>query len=98
MKDGFVYILTNKPGGIPYIGVTTDLAARIMQHRLGKVSSFTKKYNCHRLVWFEWFDDLNDAQLVERRMKKWNREWKMKRIETRNPAWNDLTHTIPHII
>lgn len=98
MKGGFVYILTNKPGGVLYIGATSDLATRVEQHRFGKVSSFTKKYNCHRLVWFEWFDDLNDAQVFERRMKKWNREWKVKRIEERNPAWDDLADAIPHII
>lgn len=98
MKGGFVYILTNKPGGVLYIGVTTDLATRIKQHRFGKVSSFARKYNCHQLVWFEWFDDLNNAQVFERRMKKWNREWKVKRIEERNPAWNDLADAIPHVI
>ncbi|MEM9032830.1 MAG: GIY-YIG nuclease family protein [Pseudomonadota bacterium] len=96
MKGGFVYILTNKPNGVLYIGVSSDLAIRIEQHRLGKVSSFTRKYNCHRLVWFEWFEDLNDAQLHERRMKKWNRQWKVKRIEERNPAWDDLSATISH--
>ncbi|KPQ31725.1 MAG: putative endonuclease containing a URI domain [Porphyrobacter sp. HL-46] len=98
MKGGFVYILTNKPGGVLYIGVTANLATRIEQHCLGKVSSFTKTYNCHRLVWFEWFDDLHDAQMFERRMKKWNREWKVKRIEQRNPAWDDLGQSLPHIV
>ena len=96
MKGGFVYILTNRKDGVLYIGVTSDLATRIEQHRDGEVSSFTRKYNCHRLVWFEWFEDLNDAQRAEKRMKKWNREWKVKRIETRNPAWDDLSMAIPH--
>lgn len=95
-KGGFVYILTNRKDGVLYIGVTTDLSSRVEQHKLGKVSSFTKKYNCHHLVWFEWFEDLNDAQRQERRMKKWNREWKVKRIEEHNPAWDDLSRTIPH--
>jgi putative endonuclease len=98
VKGGFVYILTNKPGGVLYIGVTADLTMRIEQHRLGKVSSFAKTYNCHRLVWFEWSDDLIDAQRFEKRIKKWNREWKVKRIEERNPAWDDLATAIPHII
>ena len=97
MKGGFVYLLTNKRDGVVYCGSTIDLAIRVGQHRLGKVSSFTQRYNCHRLVWFEWFDDLNDAQRFERRMKKWNREWKVKRIEERNPAWDDLTNAIPHL-
>ena len=98
MKGGFVYILTNRADGVLYIGVTSDLSQRIEQHRTGRVSSFTRKYNCHRLVWFEWFEDLNDAQRTERRMKKWNREWKVKRIVERNPAWDDLMDAIPHII
>ncbi|MEO0419872.1 MAG: GIY-YIG nuclease family protein [Pseudomonadota bacterium] len=96
VRGGFVYILTNKRDGVLYIGVTADLAPRIEQHRLGKVSSFTKRYNCHRLVWSEWFEDLNDAQRAEKRMKKSNREWKVKRIEERNPAWDDLSKSIPH--
>jgi putative endonuclease len=96
VKGGFVYILTNKPDGVLYIGVTTDLAARIGQHRTATVSNFTRQYNCHRLVWFEWFEDLNDAQRTERRMKKWNREWKVKRIVERNPAWDDLSNSIAH--
>ena len=96
MKGGFVYVLTNRKDGVLYIGATIDLAARVEQHRLGRVSSFTRKYNCHQLVWFEWFDDLNDAQRFERRMKKWNREWKVKRIEERNLDWDDLSDTIPH--
>lgn len=97
-KRGFVYILTNKTDGVLYIGVTRDLSRRIEQHRLGSVSSFTRKYHCHRLVWFEWFDDLNDAQRCEARMKKWNREWKVKRIHERNPNWDDLSQSIVHII
>ena len=96
MKGGFVYILTNRRDGVLYIGATANLAVRIEQHRSGNVSSFTRKYNCHNLVWFEWFEDLNDAQRSERRMKKWNREWKVKRIEERNPAWDDLSKSIPH--
>ena len=75
MPFGFVYILTNTRGGVLYIGVTNDLARRVEQHRAGCVSSFTKKYNCHRLVWFERFESIHDARLVEKRMKAWKREW-----------------------
>lgn len=96
LTGGFVYILTNRKDGVIYIGVTSDLALRIEQHRSGAVSSFTKKYQCHRLVWFQWFDDLQDARLFEARMKKWNREWKIKRIEELNPEWQDLSAQIPH--
>jgi putative endonuclease len=90
LREGFVYILTNRKGGVIYIGVTNDLATRIEQHRSGAVSSFTKKYQCHRLVWFEHFENIHDAREFERRMKAWKREWKIKRIEERNPEWDDL--------
>ncbi len=91
MKSGFVYIVTNKPGGVIYIGVTDDLAKRVEQHRSGLGSVFTRKYNCHRLVWFEKYENLHDARLAEFRMKKWKREWKVRRIEEVNPAWDDLS-------
>ncbi|AKH41181.1 GIY-YIG nuclease superfamily protein [Croceibacterium atlanticum] len=94
MKCGYVYILTNRPEGVLYIGVTEDLAKRVAQHRSGAVSSFTKRYNCHHLVWFERFENIHDARLFERRMKKWNRDWKIARIEERNQAWQDLSHAL----
>ena len=90
MPHGFVYILTNKMNGVLYIGVTNDLARRLEQHRAGSVSSFTKKYNCYRLVRFERFESIHDARLVEKRMKAWKRDWKVRRIEELNPQWNDL--------
>lgn len=74
-----------------YIRETNDLSRRIADHRSGTVSSFTKKYNCHNLVWFEPFEDIHDARLFERRVKSWKRAWKIKRIEELNPQWNDLT-------
>lgn len=90
MQEGFVYILTNKRNGVLYIGVTNDLARRVDQHRIGAVSSFTKKYNCHQLVWFERFESIHDARVFEGRMKAWKRDWKIRRIEELNPEWNDL--------
>lgn len=96
MKQGFVYILTNRKDGVLYIGVTDDLAKRVAQHQSGAVSSFTKRYQCHRLVWFEHFDNIHDARLIERRMKAWKREWKVRRIEERNPEWEDICHLVPH--
>ncbi|WP_409233809.1 GIY-YIG nuclease family protein [Novosphingobium sp. MMS21-SN21R] len=90
MKPGYVYILTNKPGGVLYIGVTSDLSTRVAQHRSQAVPGFTRDYNCERLVWCERFDDIEDARMFERRMKKWNRAWKVARIEERNPEWRDL--------
>jgi putative endonuclease len=90
VREGYVYILTNKPGGVLYLGATSDLATRVEQHRSGAVSSFTKKYNCHRLAWFEHFENIHDAREAEHRMKKWKREWKIRRIEEMNPQWRDL--------
>ena len=94
MKPGYVYILTNKPDGVLYIGVTDNLAKRVEQHRARAVPGFTKDYNCDRLIWFERFDDLQDARLTEARMKKWNRAWKVARIVERNPNWQDLVDTL----
>lgn len=90
MRPGYVYILTNKPMGTLYIGVTSDLAYRVEQHRAGVVAGFAKRYNCSLLVWFEQFEDIQDARAVERQMKKWNRAWKINRIVTANPEWRDL--------
>ena len=96
MKPGYVYILTNKPDEVLYIGATDDLAKRVEQHRSRAVPGFTRDYNCGRLVWFERFDDLQDARLFEQRMKKWNRAWKMARIVERNPDWRDLVDELNH--
>ncbi len=90
MREGFVYLLTNRPNGVLYIGATNDLIRRVEQHRSGAVSSFTKKYQCHRLVWCERFENVHDARAVERRMKAWKRAWKVELIEKDNPGWADL--------
>ena len=94
MKEGFVYILTNRTDGVLYIGVTDDLARRLDQHRMGDVPGFAKKYNCTQLVWFERHENIHDARTAERRMKAWKREWKIKRIEEVNPAWEDLSQAL----
>ncbi len=90
MKAGYVYILASKAMGVLYIGVTDDLKKRVEQHRSKAVSSFAKRYNCDRLVWFEEFENIHDARAFERQMKKWNRAWKVNRIVERNPTWRDL--------
>ena len=90
MREGFVYLLTNRPNGVLYIGATNDFVRRVEHHRSGAVSSFTKKYQCHRLVWFERFENVHDARAVERRMKAWKRAWKVELIEKDNPGWADL--------
>jgi putative endonuclease len=76
--------------GTLYLGVTSDLIQRIWQHRNGHGGEFTAHYNCRYLVWFEAYDDLQEARYRELRMKKWKREWKLRLIEEKNPDWRDL--------
>ena len=85
-----VYILANEPYGTLYIGVTSNLAGRIDAHRSGSVEGFTKKYAVHSLVYFEVHDDMYEAIQREKRLKKWNRAWKIRLIEEMNPEWKDL--------
>ena len=80
--------------GTLYIGVTSDLAARAYQHRNGLIDGFTKKYGCKLLVWYEVYDDLDEARLRELHMKKWNRRWKLTEIERMNPGWDDLFESL----
>ncbi|PHQ68173.1 MAG: GIY-YIG nuclease [Robiginitomaculum sp.] len=86
----FVYILANKQNGTLYLGHTDDLGERILQHKLKANYGFSSKYNCVRLVWFETHETRESAFKRERQMKKWNRAWKLRRIETNNPEWDDL--------
>ena len=90
MKAGYVYIMASKRNGTIYIGVTSELVQRVWQHRTGNVAGFTKKYGCKLLVWYEAYDDLQEARLRELQMKKWKRLWKITTIETMNPQWRDL--------
>lgn len=90
MKVGYVYIMANRKNGTIYLGVTSDLAKRVYEHREGLVAGFTGQYGCKRLVWFEAFDDIQQARQRELQMKEWKRSWKVKRIEERNLDWNDL--------
>jgi putative endonuclease len=90
MNPGWVYIVTNKPKGVLYVGVTSDLEGRIWEHRNGVYPGFTSRYNCFRLVWYEDYDDITDAIHREKRLKTWNRAWKIRLVEDMNPGWNDL--------
>ena len=90
----WVYILASRIGGTLYIGVTNDLVRRVHEHRERFSDSFTKKYDVHRLVYFEQFDDPENAIRREKRLKKWNRDWKVRLIEETNPNWIDLYHQI----
>jgi len=94
MKNFYVYILCSKRNGTLYTGVTSDLAKRIYEHKNNLVEGFTKKYNVHRLVWYEIHDLAESAITREKQIKKWKRTWKLKLIEQNNPEWNDLYESI----
>ena len=90
MKEYYVYILASKKNGTLYIGVTSHLQKRLYEHKHDLVKGFSKKYKVHKLVYFENTNNINEALLREKRMKKWKREWKIKLIEKDNPNWKDL--------
>ncbi|HYK81362.1 MAG TPA: GIY-YIG nuclease family protein [Micropepsaceae bacterium] len=94
MRDYYVYILASDRNGTLYVGVTNDLARRVYEHRNDLIEGFTKRYGVHRLVWFEVHGDINEAILREKRIKKWNRSWKLRLIEEMNPDWIDLTEQL----
>ena len=85
-----VYIVTNRKHGVLYVGVTSNLPNRAIQHREGALGGFSKKYNLQRLVWYRLFDDARDAIDFEKRFKRWRRAWKIELIEQMNPGWDDL--------
>jgi len=92
MKLWYVYVMNNKPNGVIYVGVTDNLEERIKEHKLKLYpKSFTAKYNCDKLIYFEEFENDQEAMIREKRLKKWKREWKVKLIETMNPGWMDLS-------
>ncbi|MBM3344717.1 MAG: GIY-YIG nuclease family protein [Betaproteobacteria bacterium] len=89
-KTYYVYILASGRYGTLYTGVTSDLIKRAWQHQGGFVEGFTKKYAVKRLVWYETHDDVRAAITREKQIKKWNRAWKIRLIQERNPSWRDL--------
>ncbi|MHC4570340.1 MAG: GIY-YIG nuclease family protein [Planctomycetota bacterium] len=90
MGQYFVYMLASKRNGTLYIGVTNNLLKRVHQHKEGVAEGFTQKYNVHNLVYYEVFNRIQDAITREKRMKKWERAWKVELIEKSNPNWEDL--------
>jgi putative endonuclease len=93
-KGGYVYILSNYTRTTFYIGVTSDLQTRIQAHIEGNGSSFTRKYNCRYLVYFETHHTIIGAIEREKQLKGWHREWKLNLIKSINPSLNDLTDEI----
>ncbi|MGI9877003.1 GIY-YIG nuclease family protein [Vibrio chagasii] len=90
MKQPTVYITSNRANSVLYVGVTGNLKPRIWLHKTGEVDGFTKKYNVHKLVYCEVFEDFRAAIEREKQLKRWNRTWKDNLINKRNPSRRDL--------
>ena len=89
-KQPAVYILASERNGTTYIGVTSDLVKRVWEHKQNLADGFTKQYGVHTLVYFELHDEMTQAIQREKQLKKWNRSWKLRMIELKNPDWRDL--------
>jgi putative endonuclease len=89
-RGGWVYIMTNRPNGTLYIGVTNDIARRAYEHRQGLIKGFTKRYGLACLVYMERYEDVRQAIQRESNMKHWPRAWKVRLILEMNPNWRDL--------
>jgi putative endonuclease len=89
-KYSYVYLLANQRNGSLYLGVTTNLAQRVWQHKNKFVDGFSKQHCIDRLVWYEQHESLEAAITREKQIKKWRRAWKVREIEAMNPYWNDL--------
>ena len=94
MKGGWVYIITNRPEGTLYIGVTSDIAKRAWEHREAVAEDFSKRYGLKRLVYVERHDEIERAIQREKRLKRWPRAWKIDLIRKANPTWQDLYESL----
>ena len=90
IKEYYVYIIANKKDGTIYIGVTSNLIKRIEEHKNKVIEGFSEKYNLSKLVYYESTNSIEVAIQREKKLKKWNRVWKNKLIEEKNPEWKDL--------
>ena len=90
MKQGFIYIMTNDRNTVFYIGMTNNIIRRIYEHKNNLIDGFTKKYNLHKLVYFEQFDLIESAIAREKQLKYWHRDWKINLIKGKNPDFRDL--------
>ena len=90
MKTPCVYILANQRNGTLYVGVTSNLTARVWNHKNSVAEGFTKRYGVHSLVWYEIHESMENAIHREKTLKKWRRAWKIALIEKDNPEWADL--------
>ena len=94
MKNMYVYIMSNKPNGTLYIGVTNNLIRRVYEHKNSLLQGFTSRYKLHNLVYFECYDDEETAIKREKILKGWLRQKKINLINQANPFWNDLYNTL----
>ena len=92
MPGGYIYILGSNTGTL-YIGVTSNLYLRVMQHKEGKFEGFTAEYRCERLLYFERYEEIPNAIAREKQLKGWRREKKLNLIRTINPEFQDLAQT-----
>lgn len=90
----YVYILASQRNGTLYTGVTNDLKKRVWEHKHDLVKGFTREYGVHALVYYEESEDIEEAILREKKLKRWRRKWKLKLIEQKNPEWKDLYERI----
>ena len=90
----YVYILSSTRNGTLYTGITSDLVKRVYEHKNNPGDGFPQKYKVHHLVWFELHETAESALMREKRIKTWNRLWKLKLIEKTNPQWEDLYESI----
>ena len=88
--SGYVYILASKRNGTLYTGVTADLSRRVFEHKQRLGRGFTNSYGAVRLVWYGEYQDIGEAIVAEKRIKKWRRAWKIRLIEEMNPDWAEL--------
>ena len=89
-KDYCVYILASQRNGTLYVGITSDLIKRVWEHKNKVVKGFTQKYRVDKLVYFEQCNDPENEIEQEKKLKRYNRKWKLELIEKENPEWRDL--------
>ena len=86
--------MASERNGTLYVGVTSDIAKRVWEHKNNIIEGFTKKYSVHKLVWYQIFENMPEAIKAEKQMKEWKRKWKLELIESMNPEWKDLYENI----
>jgi putative endonuclease len=94
VKQPCVYVLASERNGTLYVGVTSDLARRVWEHKTDAADGFTRDYRVHTLVYAEFHETMHEAIAREKHIKKWNRAWKLRLIERGNPTWRDLAQDL----